>query len=310
MPTVVLLGPQRLEPTLVTAVDERRVTGAIAAVTAGWQEREDEIDELSEHVRRPVRNLRLYARGEQVYREDPELFLAFGDGLEQVRRLQAPYRLRLAHALGAVRALMAARGEPEVIEPEVAAAIDDVRRIDAHHRGRVRAVWEEFERVHDPQRRPSVVRQKEEIAQVLAGCEALAIAGGHVSVLLDRVRLFDLGRHARETVRVVFAWSAGAMVVAEEVVLFHDSPPQGEGNAEVLGDGLGLCRGVLPFPHARRRLRLDDATRVALMARRFAPLRCVALDERTRVDWEEGEGLCRPAARALEPDGSVAMLAV
>ena len=66
MRAIVLLGPQRLQPTLVTAVDERGVTGAIAAITAGWQEREDEIDELSEHVKRPVHNLRLYARGEQV----------------------------------------------------------------------------------------------------------------------------------------------------------------------------------------------------------------------------------------------------
>ncbi len=52
------------------------------------------------------------------------------------------------------------------------------------------------------------------------------------------------------------------MVVCETVVLFHDSPPQGAGNAEVLDAGLGLARGVIALPHARRRLR-GSTTRCA-----------------------------------------------
>src|SRR5947207_8912415 len=60
MPEVVLLGPQRLKPTLVQAFRDLRVEGPVAAVTAGWEEREEEIDELSEHLARPVENLSLH----------------------------------------------------------------------------------------------------------------------------------------------------------------------------------------------------------------------------------------------------------
>ena len=99
--------------------------------------------------------------------------------------------------------------------------------------------------------------------------EGLAIAGGHVAILVNRMRLFDLDRKLAG--KAVFAWSAGAMAIAERVVLFHHSPPQGYGNTEVLEHGLGLVRGLVLFPHARRRLALDDRRRVALLARRFAP---------------------------------------
>lgn len=95
MRTVVLLGPQRLRPTLVEAVDRAGVTGAVAAVTAGWQEREDEIDELSAHLRRPVVNLGLHRRGEDVLARDPEFLLAYGDLLDRRRKLQDLYRIRL-----------------------------------------------------------------------------------------------------------------------------------------------------------------------------------------------------------------------
>jgi len=47
---VLLLGPQRFEPTLASAVRSLGIDGAIATVTAGWQERESEDDELREHV--------------------------------------------------------------------------------------------------------------------------------------------------------------------------------------------------------------------------------------------------------------------
>jgi hypothetical protein len=62
------------------------------------------------------------------------------------------------------------------------------------------------------------------------------------------------------------------------VVLFHDSPPQGQGSAEVLEAGLGLVRGLLPLPHASHRLKLREPSRVALFALRFRPLLCIPLD--------------------------------
>jgi hypothetical protein len=39
---VVLLGPQRFEPTLASVVRSLGIQEDLATVTAGWQEREDE----------------------------------------------------------------------------------------------------------------------------------------------------------------------------------------------------------------------------------------------------------------------------
>jgi len=108
-------------------------------------------------------------------------------------------------------------------------------------------------------------------------CSALAIAGGHVGVLRNRLWLFDVVPVARKG--PILAWSAGSMALCERIVLFHDSPPQGPGDAEVFEEGFGVCPGIVPLPHARRRLRLDDPTRVSLFARRFAPARAVVMDD-------------------------------
>ena len=50
MSRVVFLGPQRFRPTLAAVLDRLEVDGTVAAVTAGWQEREQEVDELHDRV--------------------------------------------------------------------------------------------------------------------------------------------------------------------------------------------------------------------------------------------------------------------
>ena len=45
----------------------------------------------------------------------------------------------------------------------------------------------------------------------------------------------------------------------------------------------GVARGRRPRPHARRRLRVDDQVRLTVFARRFAPTRCLVLDDGVRV---------------------------
>ena len=303
MRRIVLLGPQRLKPTLIDAVKKLDVRGSFAAVTAGWQEREDEIDELSAHLDRPVENLRLHARGEDVFQRDPELFLAYGDLLDRTRKIQDLYRARLVHAADAAREMFASPIDADVLEPEVESAIATLRSLDEHHARRVARLRETFESEWKPAERPVVAEHRAEISEVLGKCEAVAIAGGHVQVLLDRLRLFDVG--PLTTHLPVFAWSAGAMVVSERVVLFHDFPPQGAGNEELLDAGLGLCRGVLPLPHAKRRLNLDDEKRVSLFARRFAPLTCVAMDEGARAVWRDRGGLDIHEGKVILADGHV-----
>jgi hypothetical protein len=288
---------------LVQAVDEVGVKGRVAAVTAGWEEREDEIDEMAEHLGRPVDNLMLFRRGEDVFRRDPELFLAFGDHLERRARAQDVYRVRLAHALDAVRELARGDLDPMFAREATVSAVDAVREIDEEHRRRVRGLRDEYEASARPHERDAVIKHRKEIRKSLEGAEALLIAGGHVQVLLDRLRLFDVDALAGR--RPIFAWSAGAMVACEDVVLFHDAPPHGPGNAEVLDQGLSRCRGVLPLPHARRRLKLEDRGRVALLARRFAPLRCLALDEECRLTYTERGGAEVHQARELTDQGEV-----
>jgi hypothetical protein len=123
-------------------------------------------------------------------------------------------------------------------------------------------------------------------------------------VLADTLHLFNVAAALRSP---VIAWSAGAMALAERIVLFHDRAPQGPGHPEVYGNGLSVLRGMVPLPHARARLLLDDAPRMAVFARRFAPARCVPLENGTRIEID-GEGGWPTGTRMLAEDGHVTAL--
>ena len=314
-PPVVLLGPQRLLPTVGEAVRDSGITGRVAVVTAGWQEREAEVAELAEHLLQQagctVVPLDLYRRADAVYAADPELFAAHRRRQDELRALQALYRGQLAHRLAAARELLGLEGPAERLGPERAAAVAAVRQLDDHHLRRVAAVNDGFAARWRPGERPAVAAARAELGRLLAGCDAVAVAGGHAAVLLNRLRLFAVGELAAAL--PVVAWSAGAMVLAERVVLFHDSPPwaswtRGAGAAEVLESGLGRVRGLLPLPHAARRLRLDDPLRVGLLARRFAPDACVALDAGGRAVLRGGELAAVRGLRRLAASGEVVEL--
>jgi peptidase E len=182
-----------------------------------------------------------------------------------------------------------------------------VRALDRYHLGRIRRAHRDFEAALRPLERPVVARHRGQLEELLESCTAFAVAGGHVAVLLNRLRLFGIAPLVRG--RPVFAWSAGAMVLGERVVLFHDDPPQGRGDAEVLESGLGLYSGVLPLPHARHRLRLGETTRVGLFAQRFAEQQCVAMDEGAELAWDGQRWSPSGQVRRLERDGTVTELA-
>ena len=74
--------------------------------------------------------------------------------------------------------------------------------------------------------------------------------------------------------------------------------------AEVFSAGVGLVRGVVALPDARSRLDLDNRTRMATLARRFAPAACLVLDAGTRVDLGP-DGALPEDAPVLRPDGTV-----
>lgn len=303
----VLLGPQRLRPTIGQELSRWGIPGPLATITAGWQEREAEDDELQEFLGHRCVNLRLHARSDDVYQEDPEFFEAHRAKQDTLRHLQDLYRRRLAHALDAAREVTQVAAPEPLIREERNAAILALRLVDEQHLARTRQVQREFELTYRPTARPAIDRHYRELRSMLGECYALLVAGGHVASLLNRMRLFQLDSLLSSLPRPLplFAWSAGAMAITERVVLFHDSPPQGPGNAELLGHGLGLLPGIVVLPHARRRLRLGDPDRVSLFASRFAPDRCVTLDEGERVTWDGHRFTAGPETRRLMPSGEL-----
>ena len=311
---VILLGPQRLRPTLRQAIESLDLEGPVATVTAGWEEREAEDEELDRHLGGGTRNLALFPRAERVFERAPELLAAARRRHDRQAQLRELYGLRLAPALAVVRELMA-RASPtpedsdpaDLLEDEIEDAIAAVRALDAHHLERIRELDRDFDEATRPGEHPEVERQRKQLTELLDGCSCVCVAGGHVRVLLERLRLFGVLELVGE--RPLVAWSAGAMVLARTIVLFHDSPPQGPGNAEVLGPGLGVFDGVLPLPHARRRLRLDDPLRVGLFARRFGGELCLALDEGVRVDWDGERWSPREGAERLTRLGTLEAVA-
>lgn len=293
---IVLLGAQRFDPTLGEAMEEHRIKGKVATITAGWQEREDDDEDLREHCQGRAENLKLHARAENIFAGDPVFNSAHRERQALLRHRQDFYRIRLEHALDAERVVKSRKAPASILEDEATASILDICALDTMHLERCARDRKTFEDRWQPKDRPAVARVRAEIASIVDDCEAIAIAGGHVASLLNRLSLF--GIEDMIDGKVIFAWCAGAMALADRVVLFHDSPPQGPGATEVLDAGLGIARGIIVLPQPEMRLRLDDQARVELMARRFAPATCVALPARSRVTW--GNGFPRAVHGAIE----------
>lgn len=283
MSSVTLLGPQFREPNLRYALRELGLAGPLVVITAGWQEREGENDELADHVGEPVADLALYERTEHVFARDRELQVAHRRRQARLSETQDLYRMRLEHAKDAVRELLALDGDPELLRSSRRAALGALRALDREHLRAIEREHATFRRECRPQQRASVVHHIDEIRKLIEPAAAVLIAGGHVAVLVNRLRLFDLKRLIGH--KPVIAWSAGAMAIAGRIVLFHDHPPQGAGNAEVFDSGLGFLPDVVPLPHAQTRLALHDHERLALFARRFAPAQCVTLDHGSLLHW-------------------------
>jgi hypothetical protein len=289
MSDVLVLGPQFRSPNLRDALREARLAGPIVTITAGWQEREGELGALEDHLGERVLDLRLYERAEAVLTQDADLREAYRRRQNDLRRLQELYRVRLSHVKAAARELLADDDASEMMRRARRNAIAAVRRLDAEHLRAIERTHGAFESTWSVTSRPLLERQFAELEHLVGKAQVVCIAGGHVAVLLNRLRLFGLGRLLGS--RPVVAWSAGAMAISERVVLFHDHPPQGAGDAEVFESGLGLVRRTVFLPHATTRLALDDSRRVALFARRFSPATCLTLDDGSFLRWHRGR-LC------------------
>ncbi|MGH3257151.1 MAG: hypothetical protein ACRDOU_17440 [Streptosporangiaceae bacterium] len=303
---VILLGPQR-RPTLDAAVRLLSADGPIATITAGWQEREPDDQLLSTLLGGHDVNLGLYRRWLDVVDRDP----SYAEGSRRLAsvlgELEDTYLLRLDYALQAVYALLHRLPDDAVADEAVADAIAAVRELDEGYLHQVNSARGEFFAELAPHDRPVIAEHRTAVAGVLGSASALVMAGGHVGVLAEVLHLFNIAADLKPPLSQVIAWSAGAMALADRIVLFHDRSPQGPGHPEVYGAGLSLLREVVLLPHAKARLLLDDAPRMAVFARRFAPARCILLETGTRLDVGS-DGTWPLGTRVLAEDGHVTTL--
>jgi hypothetical protein len=311
----VLLGPQRFMTTAGTALRSLGVQGPVATINAGWEEREDLVEELDQVLGGDTRHLRLYHRTLDVLDKDPEFASAALALRDRHDELLSLYRLRLHHALEGVYAVQRRLGGAAAAAarleaggeagPPAYGALDDaveaVRHVDAWYAAQLKALYARFDEDSPVEASGVIAWHRGELGALLQECAALAVTGGNVGTLLRALRLFAI--RVPDALPVI-AWSAGAMAMTERVVLFHDFAPDGAGEAEVFDRGLGRVRGVVALPHARRRLRLDDPDRCAVMARRFTDQHCLLLDDGTAIEVREDGGL-PSGARILGIDGAV-----
>ena len=281
-----LLGPQSGYRSLRTAIDQEGVAGPVALITAGWETDEHEDQELKQAIGLPSVNLQLFARTEQLFKDDPQLIQTLRDRQDELRHLRNAYNDRLDHLLKAARQIIRRQEDLIDLDAERESAIEMVRQLDRQYFVRTSQIVDRYEEIIQTGTRPLVAAHRNELAEILSHVHAIVISGGHVAIILNRLKIFGILEMRPEL--PIFSWSGGAMALADQVVLFHDSPPQGAGNPEVLRAGMGLFQDILPLPDGRSRLNLRDTARVELFSRRFQQFDCVIFDSETILERQNG----------------------
>lgn len=299
-PPVTLLGPQR-RPRLDRVLRDKGLRGRpIALVNAGWQERESEDELLSTLAGGQTLNVRLWQRMQQVWEADPELAAADRHRREVLTELQELYLVGLRKVREAIAEVWAHEQRHEGIKDRSLRDAERVLRdMDARHLQRIEEIYQEFWDRWAPHHRESVATVRGLVARELAEVEAVVIPGGHVGVLANALHLFAVGPQL--SVPVV-AWGAGAMALTDRVVLFHDHTVHGPAPVEMFTEGIALVHDVVALPSPRERLDLADTARMGVLARRFAPARCLLLEARVQVDIGP-DGALPPGAPVLGRDG-------
>jgi hypothetical protein len=299
--TTILLGPQRFLTTAGAAVRSLGVESHVATVTAGWQDREGDTAELDEVMDGRSRNLGLYGRLTDVLDTDPHFAaeaLAHRDAMDE---LVGIYSVRLQRALESVYAVRRRTVREDIADAAFSDGVSAVRAVDTWYLGVVDQLYGELEAATPVSGSEPVQRHRAEVAEILGSAGALAIAGGHVGILLRCLKLFAVQPPADLP---VVAWSAGAMALTDRVVLYNDNGPQGRQGAELWDRGLARVHGVVAMPHARRRLRMDDPMILRVFVRRFRDASCLLLDDGSRVDLGP-DGALPDGARMLSDYGTV-----
>lgn len=298
---VVLMGSQRLKPSLRELATKVGASGPFALVTAGWQEREAEDEELRNHLGETAFNLALNAEVEAALAQDPELAAAHRARQERLVHLQRVYRIRLKHAF-ASELDVRTYGAPEELRDEIdEASIEAIRTLDEAHLAQCTRLREEFDQAYQPLARDAVRKRADAIRALVEPCGSICIAGGHVAVLKNRMDLLGVSDILQD--RTVFAWAAGAMVLTDRIVLFHDDAPQGELLREVLDHGYGLVPDAVVFPEPERRLAVDNRARMHHLIQRFAPAKAILLPAGSSMVIEDGRVTSSQGVQPIAEEG-------
>jgi len=297
----ILLGPQRFRTTLGTAVRTVAPEGPVATVTAGWRDRESDTDELDATLDGRGRHLNLYGRLQDVLETDPTFAMAALAHRDAIDELAGIYSIRLQRALDSVYAVQRRSARTDVAASALADGVRVVQSIDGWFLDGVDQLRAELWAAAPAEDSEPIQRHRAEVAEAVGQASAIAIAGGHVGLLLRCLKLFAVDLPAEVP---VVAWSAGAMSLTERVVLYNDRGPSGVIGSEVWDRGMGRAPRIVAMPHARRRLRMDDPMVLRVLVRRFADARCLLLDDGASVALGPNGEL--PAeARILGDDGLV-----
>ena len=309
LPVRILAGPQNPVRNIGELVAASRIPeGPIAVISAGWQEAEGDLDELQSVVGRPLEDLGLNARTEWALREDTGLRDAYRVRQDLLQDLQQLYRIRLRSLSMAARRLYRIEGDSDLLQTERSDAVRQLRALDEHHVDHTEAIQADFAASVDPGSREPVLQCREKMTEILNRSVGVIVTGGNVAVITNRLRLFGFGDLLRD--RHLFAWSAGAMALSHRIVLFHQRMPQGKRDPEIFGRGLGLLGDVVVLPDTEHRLNSDERVRMQMMARRFAPDVCVALDNESAVHLNGDRLVQSDGARTISKRGRLERLRI
>lgn len=303
----ILLGPQRTHPVIqheIAALTESDET--VAVISAGWQEAENDLDDLRKVVQRPLSDLLLYQRTESLTAAAPELAAAHRQRQDTLRQLQRLYRLRLGHLMQAAVDIFEVGSELAPLDQRH--AVTQLRALDRHHLQRLAAAHGRYLEAEASYQGSVLDDLRAALREQLDGVRCVLITGGNVGVLASRLRLLGLKPMLAD--KHVVAWSAGAMAMCERIVLYHDRAPQGQRDAEIFDEGLGLTPGLVVLPNARRRLDTTQSTRLGLMSRRFGSRRVVTLDAGQVVRFDGDQLTSADNVRRLTRDGVLKKLKI
>ncbi len=299
MRRVTLLGPLGDEVDLTSELVALGIDGPVALVTAGWEEGERNDAEIDRRLGGGTRNLGLFGRRLDVLGTDPEYAEAERLLRTQLDDVRDVYLDRLGYALAGVDAVRRRFADGHE-SGELNSAIASVRDLDEAHVSAISDAYERFYAANPPHDRAIITAHRQEVASIVDGCAAIAIAGGHVGVLNDCLHLCNLTPLI--DTRPMIAWSSGCMAIAERIVVVDDNDPAGRPD-EIYDIGIGVARGMVVLPAAAGRLRTEDPERLSLLARRCAPSVCVLLDPGDRLELASGRPADLGSVGVIHPDG-------